>query len=91
MEVLFFLITITHAILLGSICAFYAQAAERNTILWFFLGLVFGAFTLVFLLYKRYSNFLKEMRKAWAWENIKKDASKQLDDIVASHNGKNIG
>jgi hypothetical protein len=88
MEVLFFLITITHAILMGSICAFYAMASERNTVLWFVLGAVFGAFALFYLLYRRYNDFLTKLRVAWKWDNVKKDANNQLNAIVASHNGK---
>ncbi len=38
--------------LAGVFCALWAQNTRRNAWLWFFLGVIFSAFTLVALLYK---------------------------------------
>jgi hypothetical protein len=47
--------------LFGIFCAYWAQQTNRNAWLWFFLGLLFGPITGIFLLVKN-SNDLNEAR-----------------------------
>ena len=49
-------------LLFGAFCALWAQNTNRNAWLWFFLGLIFNAITVIVLLVKN-SDDLKRRRQ----------------------------